>query len=402
MNAYADSVLITNDGKAVSLERKPLVGEGESLFSEKWLQHVLFANPRALPTAEITPRLGTLIPICMELQTGAGPADLLYVTSGGQVVLVETKLWRNPEARREVVAQILDYAKQLAGWNYEDLAREVARATGQGSEHLLLRVRQDATAFDEANFVDGINRCLKSGDFLLLIVGDGIRLGAEALVGFLQQYGSLRFDLALIEVAVFTLPGGNTLLQPRVLAKTEVLQRTVLIGPSGPLEFEQVAAAEDTEPRNNAQSELLRGFWIEFMNKLVLDDQTQPRQPPAKSTNQFFPMPPGGASAWVSTYLAQAAGKAGVYLTCSKSFPRASEYFDRLMAERNEIEETVGKTLDWSRTAEKFYISAPDIKMGDLSNLAIRQELIADLADTTRRFINAFRHRLDGYSREST
>ena len=28
-------------------------------------------------------------------------------------MLIECKLWRNPEARREVVGQILDYAKVL-------------------------------------------------------------------------------------------------------------------------------------------------------------------------------------------------------------------------------------------------------------------------------------------------
>ncbi len=35
-------------------------------------------------------------------------------------MLVEAKLWRNPEARRKVIGQILDYAKELSRWNYED------------------------------------------------------------------------------------------------------------------------------------------------------------------------------------------------------------------------------------------------------------------------------------------
>ena len=59
----------------------------------------------------------------MEIETGAGPADILYLTPSGQVVVVETKLWRNPEARREVVGQILDCARQLTGWSFDVLEK---------------------------------------------------------------------------------------------------------------------------------------------------------------------------------------------------------------------------------------------------------------------------------------
>ena len=53
------------------------------------------------------------VPICTELNTPAGAIDNFLVTPKGLPVLVECKLWRNPEARREVVGQILDYAKEL-------------------------------------------------------------------------------------------------------------------------------------------------------------------------------------------------------------------------------------------------------------------------------------------------
>ena len=43
----------------------------------------------------------------------------------GYLTLVETKLWRNPEARRTVVAQIIDYASHLSTWTYDDLRQAV-------------------------------------------------------------------------------------------------------------------------------------------------------------------------------------------------------------------------------------------------------------------------------------
>lgn len=113
----------------------------------------------------------------MVRQTEAGPADILYVTRTGQFVLVETKLWRNVEAR-PVVAQILDYAKELSGWSYDDLSREAAQARKCGPGHLPDAARAVHADLDEAAFVDGINRSLAVGDFVLVIAGDGIQSGA--------------------------------------------------------------------------------------------------------------------------------------------------------------------------------------------------------------------------------
>lgn len=94
-----------------------------------------------MPFKKIDPHAGALISVCMELDTGAGPANILYVKKTGQLVLVETKLWRNAEARRVVVAQILDYAKQLATWSYEDLIRQTGMASKRCPSHLLDCVR---------------------------------------------------------------------------------------------------------------------------------------------------------------------------------------------------------------------------------------------------------------------
>jgi hypothetical protein len=62
----------------------------------------------------------------MELPLPSGYVDNLYATPDGDLIVGETKLFRNPEARREVVAQIIDYAKDLSALTYESL-----NATGE-------------------------------------------------------------------------------------------------------------------------------------------------------------------------------------------------------------------------------------------------------------------------------
>jgi hypothetical protein len=404
MSAFTKPIVLGSDGTSCVLERVPLTAGTEGQQSERWLQQALFAAPQALPVAEIDPHIGPLIPVCMELETGAGPADILFVTPTGQIVLVETKLWRNPEARREVVGQILDYAKQLTTWTYQVLEEKAALAAGTSRDHLLSCLRRACPSADETAFVDGIGRSLSVGDFLLLIVGDGIRYGAEALVAFLERYGHVRFGLGLVEVAMYRLAAGGTLLQPRVLAKTEILQRTLVMGPAGPLAFQQAAQAEDASAQGTGQQEWFRSFWSEFLTKLALDDRSLVPAEPAKSTNQFFPMPPSGSACWISAYIAQSTGRAGVYLTFAKAFgDRATEVFELLRSDREAVEKEVGVPLAWEQAGDrKYYIAAPNVQFSDLDDPAQRQRVTSYLADMTGRMIKVFRPRMEAATRSSS
>jgi len=74
----------------------------------------LFENPTALPFGAIDPSYEKSVPICRELRTEAGPIDALFANEHGLLTILECKLWRNPQARREVVGQVLDYARALA------------------------------------------------------------------------------------------------------------------------------------------------------------------------------------------------------------------------------------------------------------------------------------------------
>lgn len=395
MSAFTKPLLMGPPGSAALLERVSLTGNAAGQLTERWLQEALFAFPEALPVKEIDPHIGPLIPVCMEIETGSGPADIVFVTPTGQVVLVETKLWRNPQARREVVGQILDYAKQLTTWTYEVFDQKAALAAHSEGKHLLNCLRKRYPEADETAFIDGVGRSLATGDFLLLFVGDGIRYGAEALVTFLERYGHLRFGLGLVEVAAYRLPDGQTLLQPRILAKTELLERTVLVGPSGPVTLQQLAQAEDAPVPDTSKREWFREFWGEFLENLRLDDESLMPIEPAKSTNQFFPMPPGGGMAWVSAYIAQSAGRGGVYLKFAKAYDRGPEISEILESDRDAIDREVGVRLRWDRDGDRLDLGVPHVTFADLNVPADRKRVVAYLADMTQRMIRVLKPRLE-------
>lgn len=216
---------------AVAIPRLDLAGSGER-HDENWLQSLVHAQPQILPAEEIEPAFDRLVPICRELPVGSGYVDNILLTPRGDLALVECKLWRNPQARREVVAQILDYAQALAGWSVETFERSAHRAAGAegpatGWLHRLVS-EADPEATDPSAFHDTLARNLRRGRMLLIVLGDGIREDAEALVGLLTAHAGIHFTLALVEAPVHRLPDGSRLVAPRVLVRTLNVERAVV------------------------------------------------------------------------------------------------------------------------------------------------------------------------------
>ena len=209
---------------------------GSPPFSESRLQDILQTHADILPINHFDPIFRPLCCIGREVPTNAGPIDLLFMSSAGYITVVETKLWKSAEARRKVVAQIIDYAKELVHWDYGTLEARFCRyADGIGeSESTLYEYvcQQTGEHPDEVDFQDTVNRCLSHGRFLLMILGDGIRENVRELASYLQKTPSLQFTLGLVEVACYqgSFQGDEDvlLLVPNVVAKTVEITRAVV------------------------------------------------------------------------------------------------------------------------------------------------------------------------------
>lgn len=407
--SFSKPILVRQGVDAVTLERLPLTGaESSAEYSESWLQDLLYRFPDSLPISEIDGGFAELIPICREMNTPAGPIDVVYMTPNGRPVIVEAKLWRNPEARRKVVGQILDYAKELSHWSYEsfDAAVMAARRAEDGTspaKGVFELVRQRVADLDEAKFFDTVSQSLRRGDLLLLIVGDGIREGVGAITQFLEGHGTLHFTFGLVEMAIYRLPEGGHLVQPRVLTQSTIVRRIVV-----QLEGTGLAAQDETEselmPEADIDENLVqtRGkftqFWTEFLAKLELDDKSQPISKPGKSTNQFFYMP-SGSNAWVSAYLAQSGPRVGVYLTFSKG-PIGDRLYEALLEDRDDIDVALGGQIGWESDGEKHWIIERKPFTGVLLE-EHRGEVIDWLAERVNKFITVFRPRIEKLLKES-
>jgi len=224
MKQFTSPVIITNK-TILTLEKVSLNSKS---YNENWIQDICFRSPNLLPVEELEPTFGGMIPICRELSTESGSIDLVYVNEYGFITIGECKLWRNPEARRKVVGQILDYAKDLAKWDYSKFERECLKARKENRKTLFQIIQEFYPDIEEASFIDNLQNNLNKGRFLLTVIGDGIRGNMEELASYIHRNGNLNFTLGLIELPVYKNPkNGELIVTPRILAKTKEIERII-------------------------------------------------------------------------------------------------------------------------------------------------------------------------------
>jgi hypothetical protein len=138
VRGIADGVPVAFLGAKNPAELRRLSPSDPSL-AEDHIQNVVFDHPSVLPIEELDPTFAPAIQIGRETATLVGAIDALFVSPDGGVTIVEAELWHNPQARREVVDQIIDYATELSSWPYEQLTRYAsgrpASRCGPGSRH---------------------------------------------------------------------------------------------------------------------------------------------------------------------------------------------------------------------------------------------------------------------------
>lgn len=209
--------LIIKGDKTIRLEKSPLA---EKSYDEGWIQSICYTNPTILPIDEIEPSFGGIVSICKELYTASGPCDLAYLNKDGFITIAECKLWRNPEARRKAVGQVLGYAKDIAKWDYEKFEFECLKARKNNTISLFSIINNYFPDVIENEFIDKVQKNLTRGRLLLLILGDGIKENMEELVSYISGYGGLSFTLSLIEIPVYKNPNNEDLIiTPWILAK---------------------------------------------------------------------------------------------------------------------------------------------------------------------------------------
>ena len=260
-------VVFGESGEPVTLQR---VSHNDRTFTENFIQDLVSRHPDVLPAVELDETKSPLVPIGREVATDVGPIDALFVSPSGGITIVEAKLWRNPESRREVVGQIIDYAQNLSTWSYERLDQTCRQAMGASLWDLVSAQDEDRSLGAEASFVDAVSRNLRDGRFLLLVVGDGIREEVERMASYVQSSPQLQFHLALVELRIYeSTPDGMHVVVPSVVARTAEVTRAVV---TVDVAEEASVAVSVSVPNDDAPRSRQRLSEDEFLGQFLDDD----------------------------------------------------------------------------------------------------------------------------------
>jgi len=230
-------------------------------YQESWLQRLVQAHPELLPINLIDERIQEpLVPLAMEVPTESGPMDNLMVSANGYPIIVEAKLWRNPEARRKVVAQLLDYAAQVRKWSYEDLEKAWQAGKPEDTNDDSLFSFVNPVDYDsEADWIDLVSENLQLGRFSLLIVGEGIRAEARALGRALSSRPDFQFRLGFVELRLYELGNAEILAIPSCIARTVEIERGIIrfYGSAGSEQPFHVELPTETDASRRRRSSVL-------------------------------------------------------------------------------------------------------------------------------------------------
>jgi len=181
-----------------------------------------------------------------ELPTRAGPIDLLGIGTSGSVSVMECKLARNPQSRREVVGQVLDYAAWLWESSMADVADAFRQRRGIDPFRLLAeRASARGDEYDEEACRAALSRALDVGDFRLLIAVDQFTPELRRIIQYVNQRSGSGGGVRIVALAF-----------PRFSDDSAEILVPEAYGNELP---------EEREPTNPTETEQLHTeFWTEF------------------------------------------------------------------------------------------------------------------------------------------
>lgn len=191
-------IIVSHNGKNAS-KLDPI-----SFGLEDKLQQYIYDNPESIPLYDIRDDIQLLI-LAREFGTNSGPIDAVGIDHEGQLYLVETKLYKNPD-KRTVVAQVLDYGASL--WrtltDFDDfllqLNNHVQKKFGVSATE---KIQEYFSLSDDelSSVLEQMKINLDEGNFKFVVLMDSIEDRLKDLIVYMNQ--NSKFDIYGVELEYY-------------------------------------------------------------------------------------------------------------------------------------------------------------------------------------------------------
>ncbi len=216
-----DAIFLSTDGALTALHKT-------AYDSEAVLQRLLEQFPELVAGVGTAGESARLLLVRREMPVAAADSvglslDHLFLDQSGVPVLVEVKRASDTRARREVVAQMLDYAANgIVTWQ-NDLRDAVAQAASETDPGTYL---QEQLGVEDAEaFWTSVEDNLRAGRIRLVFLADRLAPGLVRIIEFLNE--QMRdVEVLGVELPRFTAPSGQVVYVPQVIGRTAAAVET--------------------------------------------------------------------------------------------------------------------------------------------------------------------------------
>ncbi len=192
------SIIISSNGqKAVRVDKS-------TFDKEDYLQKYIYDNPESIPLYDIKEDIRLLI-LAREFLTNSGPIDAIGIDQYGELYIVETKLYKNPD-KRTVISQALDYGAAL--WKHSNDFNDFLGTLDTHTQKVFgLRTSEKIKEFfnlseDEVDSVIEKTRAnLNNGVFHFVILMDQLSDRLKDLILYVNQ--NSQFDIYAVEFTYY-------------------------------------------------------------------------------------------------------------------------------------------------------------------------------------------------------
>ena len=227
--------------------------------NEAELQKLLADSPDLIPAQDMREGVSQLVAVVREYSVPIGFIDVLGFTAEGDIAVIECKLANNPEIKRKVIGQVLEYGAALWGMSYEAFDQKIKERAGKTLAELVQDQVNDPE-WDEELFRLNIENNLKEGNFILVIVVDEINDQLTRIIRFLNACGNPQFSFVALEMRKFQ-SGDIEILLPKVGGD---YRQASLRQSSGRRNWDKESFFEDAKERLEPENISLMGFLFEF------------------------------------------------------------------------------------------------------------------------------------------
>jgi len=192
------AIIISKNGKDAKKIEKSVIDK------EDYLQKYIYDNPETIPLYEINDDIRIFI-LGREVPTNSGPIDALGIDQDGNIYIIETKLYKNPD-KRLVVAQVLDYGASL--WkNATDFESFIGFFEKESTGKFQLSLNQRLMNFfqfsdqEVADLRENMKINLGDGNYKFVVLMDRLSTQLRDLIVFINQ--NSQFDIYAVELEFY-------------------------------------------------------------------------------------------------------------------------------------------------------------------------------------------------------